>query len=289
MEFDDNTLCFDRMSYAEPWRAGRAGPPARQRDGAAGMEMHEQLRDAGYRFRDVLLNFPPPEDDDPNSPANATIEIDRSRFKPGTLILQTTRPPGDAEPDSRKRVDHSHTSLEQDIANVLDGYFVEQRRGCIELAPMYAVLMRPGYEHLARVQLARQPGYHIQASKAYGPRDMATPEGPARTVAYYLWTPPLWEDGPDLVVAFGPSSTPTFVWSRLLRTRFPHIVASRQRRFVMAELTIAPVPLRPVDGSFADAWHAEIALDVPLPLPDGMRRTAESRLEEVRRELRVRA
>jgi hypothetical protein len=255
---------FFRSVYSTRPEHGRQPRIAHQRDGDAFMEICELLREAGYKFADIIYNFP----------SSKTV-IDLRRFVSSHVIVQVTRPPGDDVASGHRRIVHpSGTNLERIVACALNTYFNELSRAIVSLTPEFAAHLKPGYEERARIQFKLQPNATYQAWKRCGPGKMLAASHPTRTAAYFLRTPPLWEDGPSLILAFGMGSTETYIWARLLRTRYPHFITSESPRFVMAELIPAPVPLHPIDGSFAEQWQAEIILDVDLPLSDQGRTVA---------------
>ncbi len=266
----DNTIFW--MSYPPDARSGRKPKSAHQRDGGACAELLVQLMTmGGFVDWEVLFNFPA-----------SHVLVDLLRFRTGDIILQTTRAPvHDDASEDRRHMKASHSDLEQIIRKRLLKYFTELRRSAVILAPEYAVLLEPGYETRACLQIERQPGATIQAWKPFGPGDMRPTGGPKRTAAYFLHTPPLWKNGPRLILAFGMSSDETYAWARILRRQYPEIVRSGRPRFVMGELIPAPVPMHPIDGRWADQWRADIILDVPLPLPAKLRREAERRMEAI--------
>jgi hypothetical protein len=286
MSNDNSSPKIFLMSYPSRERRDRRVKPAHQRDGLAYAFLQTAYIRRGYAFGEVLFNF-----------ANSRHFFDVSDMKSGDIIMQITRPPrDDAAASERGAIPLSHTNLERIIALRSRDYFDELRRSYVSLAFPYSFLLSEGFENRALAEIESQPGCGYRAWKRPGPGDLR-PADRRRTPAYFLRTPPLWPNGPDLVLAFAMSSTETYCWNRMLSTRLRHIIESDARRFVVAELVRPPEPkrrkgeppARPHDGSFVDAWDVEVLCDIELPLSDAMQHLARERRDAFRGEERFRA
>lgn len=97
-------------------------------------------------------------------------------------------------------------------------------------------------------------------------RRSAFVDEPVVKTAAFLLVRHIEPNGPRLVVAFGMDGILTLTWCYLLRTRFPHLLTAP--RFVMAEITLLPIPKQPTSLSFADDWRVDPILDISPDLLD---------------------
>ena len=81
-------------------------------------------------------------------------------------------------------------------------------------------------------------------------------------MVYLLHTPPIWENGPQLIACFGMAGVEGLIWAHLLRTRFSEFLISP--RFIMAEMSRERVPEPPYELSFADGWEVDVLFNYPL-------------------------
>ncbi len=236
--------------------------PHQLRDGDAFIELSPVLYSSGYSYGGLLLNFPS------RMPGGA-IEFDLTSLKSSDLLLLTTRPPIDDDPEEDQRfIDRGSTPLEQEILRHLrHGCFKQCSREVLALQPHLARQLPREYANRARIEFSKnvRPSYpgatYKRLSRRHGsqrPSDMQQ-----RTAVYLLSTQQVWRGGPGLLTAFGMSGIETLAWAYLLRTKFAKLLSAP--RFVMAEILIRAVPPKPNDLSFADDWEVTILLDVPPP------------------------
>ncbi len=222
------------------------------RDGDAFAELMAPLYDHQFRYGGLLFNFPDP-----------THTLRPQDFDPSDLIVLSTRPPLNDDEFDRKYIRRSGTPMESAILNAVHRYFDVCRRSRITLAKALA----PQLKFLNRGEInftMHQGAYYRRHRTPYisnreEHRWQYMEEGEVKTAAFLLLTK-LTEAGPTLLTAFGMDGNSTLIWCYLLRTKYPDLL--RSERFVMAEITAAPLPQRPHNLSFADDWQVDFLLNL---------------------------
>jgi hypothetical protein len=263
-----------RFSYhLQPKGSDRALFPHQLRDGDAALFLAPVLEARGYSYGGPIFNYPhrlqaPTE----------LIQVDTSTIclRPQDLLLLTTRPPlDDADEGLKTRVLRSHTTLEDRIfKHALRPHLQRCSRLQVIVAEEHARAFSGVASRRNMVfKLYRHSGGKGNSSKGdlgarihkYLPHGSTAWRRPAQgtsvSAAFMIFEPHAWPGGPGLLAAFGMGGTETLVWAYMLRTRFPHLIATC--RFVMAEIVEQELPDQPLTMDFADRW------DIRLLTEDG--------------------
>jgi hypothetical protein len=249
---------FYRFSYAVQRKGDRRLPPHQMRDGEAFAELSPVLTSLGYEYGGNFLNFPA------RHPADKT-EVDISFLKREDILVITTRPPlNDEQEGYKKKVIRSHTSLEDEVFDVLTHYFTESTRTYIKLSPYLAAKLPKGFANRAYIEFEQYVGAKWTARKGISDSKWEKPNPPERTVGYLLQTPSFKKGIPQILAVFGMGGIETLVFAYFLRKRFRHELELDRPRFAMVEMICEEIPEKPTSLSFADKWHAEIFFTVFL-------------------------
>jgi hypothetical protein len=260
-----NPFKFYRFGYYTPGQDERR-LLHQLRDGDASLELSEVLRDKGYRYGGLILNYP--VEDRTYFPKDSIPRriVDDSFLKPGDLILLTTRPPLDDRFDPAKSYfNRSYTTLEDKVFVALRKYFQHCSRIQVFLSD-YVVGKYPQVRERCNIQFRQNQTQNLKQNlknnlkqnlgAAYDSINRHKPPSSNRTALYMVFIESAWENGPRLLCAFGMGGPETLIWTHLLRTRFPDLVASQE--FIMAE--VEEQPIRPGCDSLSevDKWEVEI-------------------------------
>ena len=222
------------------------------RDPLAALLVVHALQEQGFRLGNVLFNFPPFGDE-----ASDTLAAVNAHADEGDLIVTPTRAPvSDEEQGDHRPVRRGYTTLEEVVLQIWQRYFRVLSRGHIILARGLCELLPAGYGDRSDIFFLRKKGAPY---KQLGRRPY---RGRARSAAFLVRERELWPEGPGYLGFFGMDAVTTLIWAHLLRERHPELL--REPAFVMAELSGPPIPVRPTDLSFADAWKAQVLIQKPL-------------------------
>ena len=246
--------CFHRFAYLDYPQEDREQRPHQLLDGDAFGALAAFLALRGYKYGTLLPNF-----------ANNRVEIDTSFFGPDDLIVLPTRPPlHDEEQGGRKIRRGSGTSLERALFDVLKGFFHICARCHIKLQLEIAMKLSPAYADRADICFRMHGGaWYVQCKRYDSPRWHVPEAGKKLTAAYFLLTGPIWPGGPRLLTSFSIGGTETLIWNFILCNSALSRLFDRPT-FAMVELSMAPLPEKPVNLEFAKSWEARIILEVPL-------------------------
>jgi len=215
------------------------------RDGDASIELSEVLRDKGYRYGGLVLNYPV---DDRKYPPSYSIPrrfVDDSFLKAGDLILLTTRPAlHDRVDPARSYINRSYTTLEDKVFKALGKYFQHCSRIQVFLSD-YVIDKYPQVRERCNIQFRQNQTQNLKHNlkqnlgSVYDSVNRHKPPSSNLTAMYMVYIERAWENGPKLLCAFGMGGPETLIWAYLLRTRFHDLVASQE--FVMAEMEERPI------------------------------------------------
>jgi len=235
---------FYRFSYYTPEQDDRH-LLHHLRDGDASMELSEVLRDKGYRYGGLVLNYPV---DDRKYPPGYSIPrrcVDDAFLKPSDLLLLTTRPALDDRVDpARSYINRSYTTLEDKVFKALRQYFQHCSRTHVLLSEYvmhkYAQVGERFNIQFRQNQTQNQTQNPKQnLGSVYDSINRHKPPSSNLTAMYMVFIERAWENGPKLLCAFGMGGPETLIWAYLLRTKFHDLVASQE--FVMAEMEERPI------------------------------------------------
>jgi hypothetical protein len=248
-------------------RVGRALQPFRMRDTLALQFLIMALQKRGYRFGDMIFNYPLHLAAESKK---VSEEFDIARFRENDVIVLPSRPPMDDDTEGRRRKSYaSGTKLEKLL-------FEGPVARWFELCTRPEVVLTDAAAKISpRIAERQVTVYHQNGSAWY--QSLGSPhtgecvevKGPhGRTSAFLVWER-AWDGGPMLLAAFGMAGTETLAWSYHLAMNLDHLICSHP--FVMAEMRTVTCE-RPATMDFAKAWEVEIlgAAD-PLPSPDHQR------------------
>lgn len=252
-----------RFSYYAAAIADRPLLPHQLRDGDAALFLAERLAELGFNYAGVILNHPhfgPP----PAEAIQNSIEVEQLKLGPHDLLLLSTRPPIDDWDDGVPRpVQASCTVLERRIFTKLKEHLQHCSRQEVKVADRRAQEWFEVSEkhHVLFDQNRRgaELGASIKKSKPFDHRRWEIPQaGAEQTLAYMIYEPHAWENGPGILNVFGLGGTETLAWAYLLSTRpnLRRLIGTES--FVMAELTEKGKPQRPETLAFVDPWEVRL-------------------------------
>ena len=253
---------FVRFCYLSPDDKRRF--PHQIRDGDAALQLVDALRNLGYEYGDLFINWPHESGTADTSIADfARLDMDEN-----DVLLLTTRPPLTDEPDQQKPNYASGTELEKRVFEALGARCLSEcSRTCVSTLPVLRKTFRAGYENRSTVQYYAirlrdrrpqaqdQPGefigdasYHAVSGRGGTsvPRELMK-----RLTAGYAVHVPIAQGMPRLLAVFGMSGTTTLLWSYVLGSKRGDLVKwvldrPSEMRFAMAEITTtASIPQRP--------------------------------------------
>lgn len=229
------------------------------RDGQAFSELAAVLAAQGHYYGGVIFNYP-----------GAGLKGTLSGFGPSDVLVMASRPPlsdgenGEEEQVEHRRIERSHNDLEKIILSRVRRYLEICSRKVIKLTKEMADKLPVEAKCKAEIQFctgntrkANYVRYRMYGSKRWQNPLEATEIN--RTAAYLLYTPPLWDNGPSLIVSFGLSGPENLIWNHLVRIQHPELLESP--RFVMAEMTLGDIPTPPISLAFSDKWDIDIILN----------------------------
>lgn len=214
------------------------------RDGMAFNELSALLPPMGYEYGTAIHLYP----DDSRSLA----ELDS--FRPTDLLVMATRPPlhDHSGLHPRKWIRGSKNAFEAAVFAECMKYFEFCTRKHVILTKDAFGLLKEGPEKKKwqHVELFERSGAEVM-QHFDGPVGVRPPNGERYTVAFFLRANNVPGLNCGLVTSFGMDGYGTVIWNRIIRTRYPHWIASP--RFVMAAIVFKkPIPDRPITPAFAD-------------------------------------
>jgi hypothetical protein len=243
-------------SFLKPPRRPQDLRIACQRDVHAAREIMAALLEMGFKYGEPILNCPPNYVvEDPY--AEPTHPVELSFVQRGDLLLSTTRPPLDD--NDRKSLRESFTDLEQErLLPIWRRYFHTCSRLHVVMQPEICSLLRAPFD------TRRQMKFYESEGAAYRELSSVTGAGwrkpPAEvercTAAFLLRLDEAWPGGPGFIGAWGMDSTCTAVWAYRLGRDLRHLLEAPG--FVMAELEISEIPVRPTNMFWANDWGVKV-------------------------------
>jgi hypothetical protein len=207
------------------------------RDSTATVLLYPALAELGFNFEEPILNYPP-EDPDPDDEnvvfgQRELFPVDFSRFSPGDLIVQTTRPPlSDHVEKPRKTVERGHTELEERLFVLWRQYFDASCRSQIKLSPAME------QEAIGEFEGAHAMDFFEREVAPYkelnGGNGWSEPQGPCRTAVFLLRVPEAWPGGPEYLGVFGMDGISTMIWAYRLGRDLRNLLA--EPAFIIAEI-----------------------------------------------------
>lgn len=216
------------------------------RDGIAFSELFAPLVEAGTSYGTTIFLYP-----------HDTRRLNAfPAFQPADVLVMTTRPPLDdlegVIAPHRKKIWPTRTELEEILVRELGRYFSYCTRKHVELTEEGAQQLLPEHRNMwTHVEVYEYLGAKLQ--RHYAPAPVKPKAGHISTIAFFLRVNRVAGLGCDFVASFGMDGYGTLIWNRLIRTRYPHWLASPG--FIMAELIYKkPMPPdpRPLTPEFAD-------------------------------------
>lgn len=261
---NDGDLCNEtekRRTYAfmymiPPRKDGdstRPYGPHCLRDGQASTHIQSILSQRGYESGQTpIINFP--GDPETETPAG---HFDHSFLTKNDCLVMTTRPPMHdlEEPTIKPPIKRSYTKLEGLVLGLLGRYFRYCSRVQVHLTRDVAHSSPAPVGERSSAQFRQRGGPWCSE---YSPQGISwrRPQVETTTFVYLVNEPEIWPGGPSLVLAFGLGGMTTLGWTRLLQTRFSHLVGVPG--FVMAQIVVKESPQVFYDLSFVDTWEVEL-------------------------------
>ncbi len=239
--------------------------PYQMRDGVAFSELASLLYKKGFEYGGIYLNKKPLEGENKH--------IDLSIFKTNDIIVLCTRPPLHDHKDktAKKRLERSHTNLEEEIFEFLLNFFERCIRERIILKEEVTKNFRAGFENRGDTvykQFSNKSIFGISTSATYkrykdieslGWEDVSDSEKyPARTAVYFIHAKEIWEKGPSLLVSFGMGGVETLALNYLIKRRYLDLLDSNC--FAMIEMSNLILPRNPLTLDFLDDWESQLIL-----------------------------
>jgi hypothetical protein len=153
-------------------------------------------------------------------------------------------------------VNRSYTALEERVFACLRRHLPRCSPSQVIVSDVHARAF-PEVARMRNVVFRQRRGASILRFRPMTDRVWHTPDGAPSTLAYLVFEPHGWPDGPGVLAAFGMSGAETMIWNHILAKRLPHLVGTTP--FVMAEL-VPPekVSKRPESTEFADQWKVRL-------------------------------
>ena len=217
----------------------------KDRDAMAFCELAAGLPQMGYDYATTIHLYP----DD---------ERKLTEFPPfgrSDVLVLTTRPPLHDKvgiiPSHRKVIHGAKTELEDVLFTELSKYVAYCTRKHVELSNYGAGCVKVAEpERWKHIELYEYSGAEILRHYV-GPEPGKRVENHRSTIAFFLRANGIPGINCDFVASFGMDGNGTLIWNRLIRTRYPHWLASP--RFVMAELIYKKqIPPKPLTPEFVD-------------------------------------
>ncbi len=240
-----------RFAYYSIQRTDRDLPLHQLRDADGALFLAPALAELGYAYGGLLLNYPLlPPSGPPDSPLAQAADMPLLGAQ--DLLVLTTRPPlHDWEQGNRSRIERSYSPLEEAIFRALRSYLQRCSRLQVVVSDDEA---RQSAFVAARhnVEFADTRTAPVQRIREFGKREWARPSEKSLTLAYSIYVPALWNDGPGLLTTFGLGGIQTLAWTYRLGRDLRHLLLAKP--FVMAEMTQTNLPERATTMAFADDW-----------------------------------
>jgi hypothetical protein len=237
-----------RFAYLVQGRDDRELLPHQTRDAEASLFLQPVLCARGFRYAGPILNYPAGRGD-----WDTLAATDDSFLRPDDLLVLTTRPPLDDLADGvRHRVHRSCTTLEEKLFDCFRRHLPHCSRARVKVSDTHA-RASPEVARMHNVQFRQNRGSAIDAFLTFASGRWERPlAGSATTMAYLIFEPHAWDNGPGVLACFGMCGTATLVWNFLLATRHSPLLATVP--FVMAELIEPARPIRPKSFDFGLDW-----------------------------------
>lgn len=243
-----------RFAYPCPVRLAYNPKIHQMRDGAAFGEIFQALVERGWKYRTLLCNYPYRE-------GNGDILMGPEYFRflsQEDCIVQTTRLPlHDHLTTNRKRIQRSHSHLEEAVFDAASGFFDFLCREQVRLVPSLveraataagvSIDEFPARYHFRQHHDARisEIGYLDETKRTTKrkPKDY-------RSLGFFIHAPAIRDYGCRLICSFGMGGFETLVWNRVCRVNRPEWLD--RPCFVMAEMDLNGIPDHPITPDFAD-------------------------------------
>src|SRR5215831_16339334 len=199
------------FAYPLPCRKDREWPPCRLRDTVAAHRIGDALMALGFRYTDVIINWP--------SSGASIIPFDCSCFRETDLLLLTTRPPmHDHLIPSRRRGARSWTQLEEKLFNYPLAHWIERSTRPEMVLTRAAAAVSAEIAKRQSLEFRMHFGAMYRAYRSltgdWETFDTAAP----LTVSFLVYAEHAWRGGPALLAAFGMDPMSTLAWSWQLAT-----------------------------------------------------------------------
>jgi hypothetical protein len=191
--------------YSTPEKRDRSLLLHQLRDGDAALELSEVLRELGYQYGGLLLNYP--------GTSTKRRHVNSDFLTPNDLLVLNTRPPLDDEFD-RRRVCPSYTDLEEKVfAALKQSFFAVCSRSHIRLHS--SLPLSPDCLKYRSIELRVNRGaYSVAFSRVPVP-----PTEPRTSPAFMVFKEHAWQDGPGILCVFGVGGPETLIINHLVRKR----------------------------------------------------------------------
>lgn len=183
----------------------------RMRDGCMILSLSDALHDAGFHYAGEVLNFPadlhPKPKDRPSVPLLRKTDV----------LVMPTRPPLDDDPDDRRSMRWSGTSLESEVRSSMRKVFSKLDRGGAVLSPEAAKLLPSAQKEFSELYFQINGGASIVRAGRTAKSGDKVEALPLGTVAYLISIHNAVEAGARLLGAFAMGGVQTLLWGQILR------------------------------------------------------------------------
>jgi len=230
-----------------------------RRDLGAALELLPALRERGYEHGEQILNATLEVPAGATVPAGDLYPVDRTLFRPGDLILQTTRPPlDDAKVGNRKKVRRGNTDLERNLFEVWDQYLPRCSRQRVQLAERVQQCLPEGFENRKEMVFFERTTAPYKFLNALDGRGDKRPPSDHLTAAFLLRVDRLWTRGPGLLGAFGMDGTSTMIWAYRLGRDLSYLLD--EPGLTVVEMEVRDIPAHPTDLRWAADWKLKVLI-----------------------------
>jgi hypothetical protein len=182
----------------------------------------------------------------------------KEKFNKKDLLVQTSRPALDKD-IGYKRFSINTNWLEEQIRQRLRLFFSVCTRKEIHLTDYIKKNIPKDSPWLHR-EFSVRPPYAIDGMKLKSVDDK--PE--FLTGAYFIYTPEIWKDGPDLLCTFGICGEQNLSWSYLFRLKFSYLLDNYCFAIIAMRFPEKNIPEEVYDLSFSDSWDPKPAFEPVL-------------------------
>ena len=189
------------------------------------------------------------------------------KLEKGDLLVQTTRPALDKDV-GYKRLLTNPNWLEDQIRKRLRTFFSVCSRKQIHLADDIKKKITNKHPEWFSQKDSRWINREFSVHRPYaiiGEKLETIDNKPMfLTGAYYIYTPEIWEDGPDLLCTFGICGEQNLLWSYQFRTKFSDLLDNYCFAIISIQFSENEIPEEVYDLSFSDSWDPKIVLNIAL-------------------------